>query len=682
MTTSEPQPEKLWSPSPERIQTARITAFTKWLARTRGLKFQHYELLWEWSVTDLEGFWAAVWEYFEIQATRPYERVLAEEAMPFTRWFEGAELNFVTQVFYGREGGAAAIRFESEALGTGTVSWAELESQVAALAATLRALGVRPGDRVAAILPNVPHSVIAFLAVASIGAVWSVCAPDMGPLSITDRLRQIEPVVLIACDGYRFGGKDYDRRDVVAQVLAALPTVRCLIVVPLVGRADARPVRDAQHTVSWAQALVGREALRLESVPFAHPLWILYSSGTTGLPKAIVHGHGGILLNGLVAITLHANLAPGDLLLWLSSTAWVVWNAQVMALSAGVTVFQFDGAVTGPTPAPDWGHVWDVVGRNGVTAFGTGAAFFAACLKAGVRPRERADLSALQSISSTGSPLSPACYRWIYADVKQDVWVANISGGTDFAGAFLSGNPTLPVYIGEMQCRSLGAAVLAFDDRGRSTMNEVGELVCTRPMPSMPIGFWNDLDGKRYLESYFETFVGERGERIWRHGDWLRLTERPESVTSVIYGRSDSTVNRQGVRMGTAEFYRVVEAFPDIADSLVIDLEYLGREPHLILFIVIRNAADPTPELDRRIRSALREALSPRHVPNEIVPVPSVPRTLTGKKLEVPVRRLLLGHPVEKIVSRDSLANPESLDWYMEFSKAFLARHPSGPHPP
>ena len=664
-------PEKLWAPSEQRIKAARITAFTQWLARTRGLKFAGYEPLWQWSITDLEGFWSAVWEYFDIPARRTYRRVLGNDRMPGAVWFEGAELNFVEQVFRARDPDASAIQFHSEAAGTGTLSWKELETQVAALAGTLREFGVGRGDRVAAILPNVPHSVIAFLAVASVGAVWTLCAPDMGPQSITDRFQQIEPIVMIACDGYRYGGKDYDRRELLGQVLAKLTTVRRVILVPLISDSPFGGSSARLRTILWREAVSEPQKLQTDSVPFDHPLWILYSSGTTGLPKAIVHSHGGILLNGLVAMGLHTDLGPGDVLFWLASTAWVIWNAQVKALTVGATLFLFDGAVTGSGSSPDWGHVWELVGRYRITLFGAGAAYFAGCLKAGLIPKARADLFALRALSSTGSPLSVDCYRWIYRDVKPDVWLANISGGTDIAGAFLGSNPTLPVYLGEMQCRSLGASVFAFDDAGRPTMDEIGELVCTRPIPSMPIRLWNDPEGRRYLESYFGTFTGKNGERIWRQGDWLRLTARPESVTSVIFGRSDATVNRQGVRMGTAEFYRVVEAFPEVLDSLVVDLEYLGRAPYLGLFIVLRAGCDLTPELDQRIRGALRDGLSPRHVPNEVLQVPAIPRTLTGKKLEVPVRRLLLGQRIESVVSRDSLANPESLDWYMEFAKSF-----------
>ena len=674
MIDSDPTPEKLWTPSGDVVAAAQITAFTDWLARARARRFNDYESLWEWSANDLEGFWAAVWDYFAVASTRGYERVLARDDLPGAQWFVGAELNVVDQIFRGRTSSALALRFHSEAAGDGAVTWGQLEREVAALAETLHSLGVRPGDRVAAVLPNVPHTVVAMLAVASVGAVWSVCAPDMGPRSISDRFRQIEPVVLIASDGYRFSGKIYNRIGVLTEVLENLPTVRTLITVPLIGAQEIPAAKRVLHRVHWQEATAGDFPLRTASLPFDHPLWILYSSGTTGLPKAIVHGHGGVLLNALVLSSLHLDLRPGDLFMWPVSTAWVVWNIQVMALTVGATIMLYDGAVNGPAPGGDPGYLWDVVARAQVTVLGAGAAYFANCLKAGLCPRERADLAALRTVIATGSPLSSDCYRWIYRDVKPDIWLANISGGTEIAGAFLVGNPTLPVYLGEMQCRSLGAAVYAFNAQGQPVLGEVGELVCTRPLPSMPLRFWNDPGDRRLRESYFESIVNPQRRPVWRHGDWLRLSQRPESVTAVIFGRSDATVNRQGIRMGTAEFYRVIEEFPEVTDSLVVDLEYLGRDPYLALFVVLRANLELSDQFRQQLRDALRGALSPRHVPTEILQVPEVPRTLTGKKLEVPVRRLLLGHDIDKVVSRDALANPASLDWYVEFSQTFQAR--------
>jgi acetoacetyl-CoA synthetase len=672
-------PAVLWRPGEARVRAARLTAFTDWLAAERGLRFAGYEDLWRWSVESPEVFWESVWRHFDVRASRPYARVLGEPRMPGARWFEGAELSFASHVFRHRGLATPAIVFESEALGAGELSWAELERQVAALAATLRAAGVGRGDRVAAFLPNVPQTVVAFLAVASLGAIWSVCSPDMGPALVDSRFRQIAPKVFVTCDGYRFGGKAFDRREAVAGMLAALPSVEVVLWVPLLGlpsppqgdrgRGEGTAQPGRRRVIPWSDAIAATAPLEIADVPFDHPLWILYSSGTTGLPKPIVHGHGGALLNGLVNLALHTDTRPGTRFLWSASTGWIVWNGHVMGLLTGSTVCLYDGAVTGPGPGADWSFLWRYAARNRLNVLGAGAAFYANCLKHGVRPADL-DLGALDTILSTGSPLSPECYRWIYDGVKRDVWLNSLSGGTDIAAAFLSGAPTLPVREGEMQCRVLGAAVEAWDEAGRPVLDEVGELVCTRPLPSMPLRFWNDPEDRRYRESYFETFRGPAGEGIWRHGDWLRLVPRPEAVGAIIYGRSDSTINRQGVRMGTAEIYAAVETLPEVLDSLVVDLEYLGRPSCLALFVVLRSGLRLDAALERRLREGIRAALSPRHVPDEIVQIPEVPRTLTGKKLEVPVRKLLLGQPPEKVVTREAMANPASIDWFVAYARS------------
>jgi acetoacetyl-CoA synthetase len=649
--------EPLWRPSPERIAGARITKFRAWLARERGLTFPDYESMWRWSVSDLEGFWSAVWQFFEIRVSAPYERVLGGRSMPGTAWFPGARLNLVDQLFQHASAERPAIIAGNETGAIEETSWHELERQVGALASSLRALGVAPGDRVVAILPNIPQTIVAFFACASLGAVWSVCSPDMGPVAVLDRFRQIAPKVLIATDGYRYGGKVHDRSAVLAEVRASLPSLRHTVLVPnLDGVIDRARFPDA---LDWKQLTAGEQPLVTEQVASDHPLWVVYSSGTTGMPKAIVHGHAGALVEMLKGVGLHRDIGPGDRFHWYTSTGWIMWNVQVSGLVAGATAVLYDG-----NPGfPDLGVLWRFVSRVGATFFGAGAAFYANCIKAGIEPARIADLAQLKTLGATGSPLPPEAYRWVYGQVKRDVWLVSIAGGTDLAGAFLTGLPTLPVYEGEMQCRALGLKVEAYDDDGRSILGEVGELVCTEPFPSMPLYFWNDPDNARYRESYFEMYPG-----VWRHGDWLRLVERPEAIGGIIYGRSDATINRFGIRMGTAELYRAVEAIPEVVDSLVVDLEYLGRESYMPLFVVLRPGVALGDALKERLNGAIRSALSARHVPSEIIAIPEVPRTLSGKKMELPIKKLLLGQPLEKVAHADAMANPASLAWFVGFA--------------
>jgi acetoacetyl-CoA synthetase len=653
----------LWAPAPERIEQARITAFVDWLATERGLTFPDYEALWSWSVTDLEGFWSAIWQFFDVQASHPYERVLADKRMPGAVWFPGARLNFVDQVFRHRTPARPAIVFRNEAGERTEIGWEDLYAQVTNLATGLRKLGIKPGDRVVAYLPNVPETVVAFLAVAAVGAVWSLCSPDMGPVAVLDRFRQIEPKVLIACDGYRYGGKAYERGDVVAQLRAELPSVRHTIGVGTLNKRAAFP-----GALDWSELVKAQsnaQSLQTEHVAFDHPLWVVYSSGTTGMPKAIVHGHGGILIETLKGTGLHNDVGPADRFNWYSSTGWIMWNCQVAALLVGCTICIYDG-----NPGwPDFRALWRFVAEERITFFGAGAAYYANCIKAGVEPGKDFDLSALRALGSTGSPLSTDAYRWIYTAVKRDLWLTAVSGGTDFAGAFVTGLTTLPVYEGEMQCRALGAKVEAWDESGAPKLDEVGELVCAAPMPSMPLYFWNDPGDARLRESYFDMFPG-----VWRHGDWIRLVPRPEAVGSIIYGRSDATINRHGIRMGTAELYRAVEALPEVLDSLVVDLEFLGRESYMPLFVVLRPGVELDEPLRARINGEIKLALSARHVPNEIIAINEVPRTLSGKKMELPIKKLLLGHPLEKVANPDAMANPASLNWFVAFASARAAQ--------
>ena len=667
----------------------RIADYTDWLAAKRGLRFADYESMWRWSTTELEAFWSSLWEFFAIESPTPYRRVLDNPVMPGAVWFAGAQVNYARQVLrHADEAHAAghpAIVFQNERMrAPAEVSWPELRRRVGALAQALRAMGVERGDRVCAYLPNAPQAVVAFLATASLGAVWSVCSPDMGPVAVLDRFRQIAPKVLIAVDGQTWGGVAHDRREVLREVLAGLPSVTDFVLcaeldpdTPLAAfAAPGRAVHAWDGCVGGDPGALGRDWAP-EWVPFDHPLWIVYSSGTTGLPKAIVHGHGGVMLEMMKGGALHNDVAPsvgsGERFHWFSTTGWIMWNAQIAGLLTGTTICICDGNPGGPAKAPDWGTLWRFAGAAGVTWFGAGAAFYAACLKAGVEPMNEADLSRLHAIGSTGSPLSEECCDWISQHLPKvegrDIWIDPISGGTDFSGAFVAGMRTLPVVKGEMQVRCLGAAVEAWSEDGRALIDEVGELVCTQPIPSMPLYFWDDEGNRRLRESYFDMFPG-----VWRHGDWIRLVPHDfpglgAAVGAIIYGRSDTTINRLGVRMGTAELYRAVEAQPEVLDSLVVDLEYLGRESWMPLFVVLRAGVVLDDALVQRLKSAIRAALSPRHVPDEVFQVAAVPRTLSGKKMELPIKKLLLGADAAKVLNRDAMANAASIDWFVELAR-------------
>jgi acetoacetyl-CoA synthetase len=648
--------EKLWEPSAALIERSRMTEFMGWLERERELSFVGYDELWRWSVDDLEAFWSAIWDFFGVQADGGYDRVLSSREMPGAEWFAGTSLNYAEHVFTGKDDAEAAILHASELRELGELSWGELRTQVAAVAAGLRSLGVERGDRVVAYMPNVPEAIVAFLASASLGAIWSSCSPDFGPASVIDRFAQIEPKVLFAVDGYRYGGKDFDRREVLAELQAAMPGLARTVVLPyLEPQPDLSALRDAMR---WDELLTAREGAELafERVPFDHALWILYSSGTTGLPKAIVQGHGGILLEHLKKLHLHVDAHPGDRLFWFTTTGWMMWNFLVSGLLTRAAIVLYDG-----NPGhPDMGVLWDLAGRAGVTMFGTSASYIAACMKAGVEPGAGRDLGRLNAVGSTGSPLSPEGFDWVYEQLGADTWLFSTSGGTDLCTAFVGGTPLLPVYRGELQARALGAAVEAWDEGGKAVIDEVGELVVTEPMPSMPVRFWGDDDGSRYRASYFEHYPG-----VWRHGDWIEITSRG---TAVIYGRSDSTINRSGIRMGTSEIYRAVLGIDDVLDALVVDLPRPGTEGWMPLFVVLREGAELDDDLRREIARRVREHCSPRHVPDEVFQIAEVPRTLSGKVLEVPVKRILGGTPPERAASRDSLANPAALDWFVDLA--------------
>ena len=642
----------LWTPSQERYDASTMAEFERWLADERGLIFADYNAMWRWSVDDLEGFWSAIWDFFDIQASVPPTRMLAKRQMPGMEWCPGARLNYAENILkhVTNNPKQAALIEQSETFGRSELSWQEFHDQVSSLAHHLRQMGVTQGDRVVAILPNGTASVIALMAAASLGAVWSLCAPDMGHVAILDRFKQIEPKVLIVQDGYVHAGKKIDRRPLINEIIAGLPSVEHVIGIPV---ADTL-------TEGWTafKSLLSDDApFEPAQVPFEHPLWIVYSSGTTGNPKPIVHGHGGIILEASKQ-SLHQDLTAKDRFCWLTSSGWIMWNSQLAALGQGATVALFDGAPN----HPDMGIIWRFVADEKLTYFGAGAAYFSTCMKAGITPRTDVDLGALRSLGATGSPLSSDTYDWIYRDVKADQWLAPISGGTDLAGAFVLGHPGMAVKAGEMQCRALGNAVRAYDGAGNEVIGEVGELVCTEPLPSMPLYFWGDDDGSRFHDSYFADYSG-----IWRHGDWISIAQ---DGASVIYGRSDATINRKGLRLGSAEIYQAVEGLTEVMDSLVVDLEFLGKDSFMPLFVVPAQGVAVDEALKDRINTAIRTQVSARFVPNEIIEITEVPRTLSGKKLEVPVKKLLLGADPARIVNRDSMANPESFDFFIAYADA------------
>jgi acetoacetyl-CoA synthetase len=645
--------ELLWTPGPDATGQARVTAYQRWLAAERGIETADYDALWRWSAVDPVAFWPTIWDYFQVLGD-PGPGPVVEGRMPDVRWFPGATLNYARNALRTArtDPGRTAVIYHSEGRDRGSLTYGELAAETARVAAGLRAAGVGRGDRVAGLLPNGPHAVIALLATASLGAIWSSCSPDFGPASVIDRFAQIEPTVLIAVPGYRYNGQEYRREDVVGQIAAALPGLAAVVLAgqpegPLGGGAGLGdvPVLDWD---TFGDAGGAAEPEYTE-VPFGHPLWVLYSSGTTGLPKPIVHGHGGIVLEHLKALALHLDLGPEDVFFWYTTTGWMMWNFLAGGLLVGAAIVAYDGSATHPgTDA-----LWRLTQQDQVSYFGVGAPYLMACAKAGLAPGRDLGLTALRAVGSTGSPLPPEGFQWVYDQVKPDVILGSLSGGTDLCTGFVGPVPVKPVRSGIITARCLGAAVEALDPSGHPVIGQVGELVVSQPMPSMPVGFWNDPDGTRYRESYYTDFPG-----YWRHGDWIKIL--PDGGC-VIYGRSDATLNRGGVRMGTSEFYRVVEAFPEVADSLVVDTGQLGTDGRLVLFVTLAPGAGLDEDLTGRLRGALRAKLSPRHVPDEIHPVPGIPRTLSGKKLEIPVRKILLGTPVAEAADPDALANPDVL---------------------
>jgi acetoacetyl-CoA synthetase len=691
-------------PSASAPYLPQIRLYQNWLRDERGLSFATYNDLWRWSVTELDAFWQSIWDYFDFQSPTPHTAVLTSNIMPGAKWFPGAQTNYAHQVFRhvqpAHEAGFLAVISHNEKGLRREMTWPELRRQVAAMALHLQAQGVQPGDRVAAYLPNIPEAMVAFLATVSVGGVWSICAPDMGTHAVLDRFKQIEPKVLIAVDGVSYGGRDFDRMGVVQELRDALPSVQHVIVHDNLGTLDLAQC-DVGASVQMS-AITARDDAAVQAfepmwLPFDHPLWIVYSSGTTGLPKPIVHGHGGTVIVALANKILHNDIGCsyhpnswGERFHWYSSTGWVMWNAQVAGLLNGVTCVIYDGNPGGSKDNPDWGILWRLAAQEKVSFFGAGAAFFANCQKAGVDIVRCGDLSAVRALGTTGSPLSPETQSWGTAQFKvigTDIWWCNISGGTDFAGAFLGGHRELPQEPGVMQCRELGCAVEAWNEAGEPVLGEVGELICAQPIPSMPLYFWNDKDNARYLASYFEMYPAGHGRQpgggngpasmggVWRHGDWLRIGDtQGVGEGCVIFGRSDATINRYGLRMGTSELYSAVEALPEVIDSMVVDLEYLGKESYMPLFVVLRPGTPFDDAIKAKLNNAIKVALSPRFIPNEIFQVAEIPRTLSGKKQELPIKKLMLGQPLEKVVNRDAMANPGCLDWYVELAKTHLAK--------
>ncbi|WP_158738218.1 acetoacetate--CoA ligase [Alteribacillus sp. YIM 98480] len=647
----------LWEPPALLKKQSNMQRYMNWLYEEKTLDFKNYEELLDWSVTDIERFWETLWEFFDIKASASYIRVLEERKMPGSKWFEGAKLNYTEQVFRHFNPSDSAIISQSEVRPLEHMTWQELYDKTASFASGLKSAGVKSGDRIVAYMPNIAETVVAFLACASIGAVWSSCSPDFGSPTVIDRFKQIEPKVLITVDGYRYGGKDFDRMSTVKEIQNGIPSLEKTILLPyLQENPNAATLHEA---VLWEQFMEDHKdaSLTYEPLPFDHPLWVLYSSGTTGLPKAIVQGQGGIIIEHLKQLVLHMDLHKGDRFFWFTTTGWMMWNLLVGGLLNQSTILLYDG-----NPGyPSLDTVWKFAEDTDMKVLGTSASFLLACRKNGLKPKEQFNLDKLMSIGSTGSPLPPEGFQWVYENVKSDLWLFSTSGGTDVCSAFVTGSPFHPVHAGNIQCRALGAKVEAYDEKGTPITDEVGELIISEPMPSMPLYFWNDEGNKRYLDSYFSTYTG-----VWRHGDWIKINQ---DGSCQIYGRSDSTINRGGIRMGTSEIYSAVESIKGVTDSLIVDVSNHNGKDFMPLFVVLEKGINLDDTLKNKINKQIKETCSPRHIPNDIYEIQEVPRTLNGKKLEVPIKKILMDVPFEKAVNIDSVGNKKALDYFIDFAK-------------
>ncbi len=657
MTNSytEKLPAKLWEPSSDLKKKSNLYNYIQWLKKNYDLVFEDYHDLWLWSIQNLKDFWESLWKYFKVVSSTPYASVVSQHKMPYTKWFEGAYLNYAEHIFRNETEDHPAIIYKSESSKVQKISWKELRQKVSAFRSYLLSIGIKKGDRVAAYLPNIPEANIAFLAVNSIGAVWSGSSPDFGTASVIDRFSQIEPRVLIAVNVYQYGGKFFDRSKEIVKISEALGSLKKLIIIPN----DKTEQRASQipNSINWEDIIShNSEELKFERVPFSHPMWVLYSSGTTGLPKAITHSHGGMLLEHLKYLTFHNDIKPGDRCFWYTTTGWMMWNYIQASLLIGGVLVLYDGS----PGYPDMNVLWEFIQEVGIHHFGTSAAFIDANMKGGIYPSNDFDLNNLKSLSSTGSPLQPEGFDWIYREVKNDLWLVSMSGGTDVCSAFVGGNPMWPVYAGEIQCRALACSMEALNEKGQAVQNEMGEMVISRPMPSMPIYFWNDKDYLRYKESYFEMYPGK-----WRHGDWTRITPRQGVI---IYGRSDSTLNRGGVRIGTSEIYRVVDKIPEIVDSLILFVEKAGSESRMPLFVVMKKGMELNEEIRDKVKITIRKEYTPRHVPDEIIRVDAIPYTISGKKMETPIKKILAGQDPGKVISLDAVRNPESLRFFIKIA--------------